>query len=83
MCLPFQETRAAGLFDAFIAVKGGGPSGQANAAKLAIARALYAARPSALPELEARELLFEDTRQSLSQEIGQKGARTKYRWVKR
>lgn len=83
ICLPFLETHSTGIFDVFITVKGGGTSGQAGAARLAIARALYAARPSCLAELETRDLLFEDTRQVISKEAGLEKARKKYRWVKR
>ena len=83
VCSAFLETKAAGLFDVFVAVKGGGPSGQAMASRLAIARALAEARPACVPELEARQLLFEDLRQKLPYIAGKVKSRKSYRWNKR
>ena len=69
---PFKLTKTAGLFDVFIAVKGGGISGQAVAARLAIARALVAACGATAPELS--ECLYEDPRQKISKMAGRNGA---------
>ena len=83
LLLPFQETKSAGLSDVFIAVAGGRPSGQADSSRLAIARCLARARPSCVPQLEARQLLFEDRRQHLPQRVGRTGANSQDHWSKR
>eukprot|EP00392_Amoebophrya_sp_AT5.2_P000879 g881.t1 len=81
--LPFTVTNSCGLFDAFLALKGGGTSGQAGAAKLAIARALAAARPGCVPLLDGRQLLHEDLRQKLPKDSSRPKARAGWRWSKR
>ncbi|KAL8445086.1 hypothetical protein Emed_005886 [Eimeria media] len=49
---PLYIAGAAGLFDVDLQVRGGGPSGQAAAARLAIGRALVAACNECQPQLE-------------------------------
>ncbi|KAL8450673.1 hypothetical protein Emag_003113 [Eimeria magna] len=49
---PLHIAGAAGLFDVDLEVRGGGPSGQAAAARLAIGRALVAACKDCQPQLE-------------------------------
>ncbi|CDJ43845.1 ribosomal protein S9 domain-containing protein, putative [Eimeria tenella] len=49
---PLLLAAAAGLFDVDIQVRGGGPSGQAGAARLAVARALVAACEDCQPALQ-------------------------------
>ena len=55
---PLQVAGAAGLFDVDIHVRGGGPSGQAGAARLAVARALVEACEDCQPELQEGMTLF-------------------------
>ena len=69
---PFQVTGMCGVFDVFINVKGGGISGQAVAARLAIARALVQACGATAPALE--ECLYEDPRQKVSKMAGRNAA---------
>lgn len=49
---PFVVARALGAFDVSIDVRGGGPTGQAMAARLAIGRALVEACPDCREDLE-------------------------------
>lgn len=60
---PFVVARALGAFDVSIDVRGGGPTGQAMAARLAIGRALVHACPDCKEDLEkgmlSRSWVFE------------------------
>ena len=69
---PFQVTGTAGVYDVFIKVTGGGISGQAVAARLAIARALVQACGATTPQLT--ECLYEDPRQKVSKMAGRNAA---------
>ena len=80
---PFEKTKSAGLFDVFIAVKGGGISGQAGAARLAIGRALVAVNPQCAVDLHDTLVLTEDTRQKTSKFPGKKGAYARHNWTLR
>jgi ribosomal protein S9 len=80
---PFEATRAAGLFDVYISVKGGGISGQAGAARLAIGRALVDACPDCEDDLKDSLVLFEDTRQKTSKFPGKRGAYARGNWTLR
>ena len=80
---PFEATGAAGLFDVFIHVKGGGISGQAGAARLAVGRALVAANPLCEDDLRDTLVLHEDTRQKTSKFPGKKGAYARRNWTLR
>lgn len=80
---PFEACGAAGLFDVYIAVKGGGISGQAGAARLAVGRALVDARAQCEDDLKDSLVLFEDTRQRTSKFPGKKGAYARWNWTLR
>jgi len=80
---PFEVTRAAGLFDVFIAVRGGGISGQAGAARLAIGRALVDACAECEDDLKDSLVLYEDTRQKTSKFPGKRGAYARGNWTLR
>jgi small subunit ribosomal protein S9 len=80
---PFLKTTSAGMFDVWIAVKGGGTSGQAGAARLAVGRALVDARPECEDELKDTLVLFEDTRQKTSKFPGKRGAYARSNWTLR
>ena len=64
-------------------VDGGGTTGQADAIKLAIARALCEINPDNRPVLKAEGLLTRDPRVVERKKPGQKKARKKFQWVKR
>ncbi|KAF4714056.1 hypothetical protein FOZ62_022920 [Perkinsus olseni] len=73
-----------GVYDVFIAVAGGGTSGQSGAIRLAIGRALLAANPACEEILEENCALFQDLRQTISKIPGHKGPRSRAtRWHKR
>src|SRR5690606_29527965 len=59
---PLKATNTAGRYDAVITVKGGGPSGQADAIKLGVARALLKVDPNLRPALKQAGHLRRDPR---------------------
>ena len=69
---PFKLTNTAGLFDVYLQVRGGGISGQAVAARLAIARALVHCCGATTPALA--DCLYEDPRQKISKMAGRNAA---------
>ena len=80
---PMEACKASGLFDVYIAVKGGGISGQAGAARLALGRALVSACSQCEEDLKDTLVLFEDTRQRTSKFAGKKGAYARHNWTLR
>jgi small subunit ribosomal protein S9 len=59
---PLKITGSAGRFDALITVEGGGPSGQADAIKLGVARALVVMDANLRPRLKQAGHLRRDAR---------------------
>ena len=80
---PLLATETADKFDILITTAGGGPSGQAGAAKLGIARALIEFNPELRKLLKAEGLLTRDARQKERKKYGQKGARARFQFSKR
>lgn len=80
---PFEACGAAGLFDVYIRVRGGGISGQAGAARLAIGRALVAACSEVESDFKDTLILHEDTRQKTSKFPGKPGAYARRNWTLR
>ncbi|MFN4226604.1 MAG: 30S ribosomal protein S9 [Candidatus Ratteibacteria bacterium] len=80
---PLIVTDLKGKFDFEIKAEGGGISGQADAIKLGIARALIKYDPSLTPKLKEYGLLTRDPRMKERKKYGQKGARKKFQWTKR
>jgi len=81
-----QPLKVANLEDKFnieVSVVGGGTTGQADAIKLAIARALCEFDIENRPALKAEGLLTRDPRVVERKKPGQKKARKKFQWVKR
>jgi small subunit ribosomal protein S9 len=70
-------------FDAKIAVVGGGMSGQADAVKLGISRALLASNQTLKSVLRQHGLLTVDARIKERKKYGQKAARRRFQFVKR
>jgi len=60
--LPLTTCDAAGKYDIQVNVDGGGTTGQADAIKLAIARALVEVDPEHKPALRAKGLMTRDSR---------------------
>jgi small subunit ribosomal protein S9 len=81
--LPLKTIEAAGKFDVVINATGGGVKGQAEAAKLGIARALLEVNPEFRPALKAAGLLHRDPRVVERKKPGKKKARRSYQFSKR
>jgi len=80
---PFSVLDLEGKFDVKVNVHGGGNTGQADAIKLAISRALCELDAENRPALKAEGLLTRDPRVVERKKPGQKKARKKFQWVKR
>lgn len=80
---PLVATNQLKAYDIFVNAKGGGPTGQAEAVKLGIARALRKADPSLEPMLREARLLTRDPRMVERKKYGQKGARKRFQFSKR
>ncbi|MFA6263344.1 MAG: 30S ribosomal protein S9 [Candidatus Babeliales bacterium] len=80
---PFKICGMEKNFDAKIAVVGGGMSGQADAVKLGISRALLASNQTLKSVLRQHGLLTVDARIKERKKYGQKAARRRFQFVKR
>ena len=80
---PFKTVEAADKFDVKINAGGGGLKGQAEAAKLGIARALLEVNPELRPALKAAGLLKRDPRSVERKKPGKKKARKSFQFSKR
>ena len=80
---PFTALELEGKFDVKVNVNGGGNTGQADAIKLAIARALCKLDEENRSALKVEGLLTRDSRVVERKKPGQKKARKKFQWVKR
>lgn len=76
-------TETADRFDVLINTKGGGVVGQANAARLGIARALVEFNAELRPRLKKLGFLTRDPRAHERKKYGQKGARKRFQFSKR
>ena len=81
--LPFIITETLGKYDLSVNVSGGGNTGQADAIKLAVSRALCEVNEEYRPLLKKEGLLTRDSRVVERKKTGQKKARKKFQWVKR
>jgi small subunit ribosomal protein S9 len=80
---PFNITDLKGKFDVKVNVNGGGTTGQAEAIRLAISRALCELEPENRVSLKPEGMLTRDARVVERKKPGQKKARKKFQWVKR
>jgi len=80
---PLKTIDGAGKFDIVINATGGGIKGQAEAAKLGIARALLEINPEYRPALKAAGLLKRDPRGVERKKFGKKKARRSFQFSKR
>ena len=80
---PFNVTDLVGKFDVKVNVTGGGTTGQAEAIRLAISRALCELDVEHRVTLKPEGLLTRDSRVVERKKPGQKKARKKFQWVKR
>jgi small subunit ribosomal protein S9 len=81
--LPMKTAELADKFDVIINASGGGMKGQAEAAKLGIARALLQVNAELRPALKAAGLLRRDPRSVERKKPGRKKARKSYQFSKR
>ena len=81
--LPLKTIEASDKYDVVINATGGGVKGQAEAAKLGIARALLEVNPEFRPQLKAAGLLHRDPRVVERKKPGRKKARRSYQFSKR
>lgn len=80
---PLVAAEATDKFDILITASGGGPNGQAGAAKLGIARALLEFNIELRGKLKELGLLTRDARKVERKKYGQKGARKRFQFSKR
>jgi len=80
---PFEVTNTKGQYDVKANLDGGGISGQAEALRLGIARALVKIDEENKPKLKAIGLLTRDPRMVERKKSGQKKARKKFQFSKR
>ena len=80
---PLKVTETAGTYDVFVNIKGGGTTGQAQAIRLGIARALIDLHPDFRPALKIEGLLTRDPRMVERKKYGQPKARKKFQFSKR
>jgi small subunit ribosomal protein S9 len=81
--LPMKTADLADKFDVIINASGGGMKGQAEAAKLGIARALLQVNAELRPALKAAGLLRRDPRSVERKKPGRKKARRSFQFSKR
>ncbi len=80
---PMNLLKLANKYDLNINVVGGGPSGQAGAIRLGIARALLKIDPNFKVELRAAGFLTRDSRKVERKKAGLAGARRRFQYSKR
>jgi small subunit ribosomal protein S9 len=80
---PFAITETTGKYDIQANLDGGGTTGQAEALRLAISRALVEIDPEYRPALKAKGLMKRDPRMVERKKFGQKKARKKFQFSKR
>ena len=80
---PFKLTDNIGKFDLSVNVHGGGITGQVEAIRLAISRALCVISDENRPLLKKEGLLTRDPRMVERKKFGQKKARKKFQFSKR
>jgi len=79
----FAATKTLGEYDVKINVKGGGVTGQAEAVRLAIARALVEVDANLKPMLKAEDLMTRNPKMVERKKPGQKKARKRFQFSKR
>jgi small subunit ribosomal protein S9 len=80
---PLLTAEAVDKFDVLILTNGGGPTGQAGAIRLGIARALVEFNAELRGKLKEAGLLTRDPRAHERKKYGQKGARKRFQFSKR
>jgi len=81
--LPLEVTDSAAAYDVVINVRGGGTTGQSDACRHGIARALLDVDTENRTALRANGLLTRDSRMAERKKYGQRGARRRFQFSKR
>lgn len=81
--VPMQIAKSTNTFDLSVNTHGGGPTGQAGAVRLAIARALLQTDANLRLPLKQEGLLTRDPRMKERKKSGQPGARKRFQFSKR
>ena len=79
----FEITQTEGKYDLYVNIDGGGYTGQAEALRMAIARALIKINPEWRKALKDKGLLRRDPRMVERKKPGQPGARRRFQFSKR
>jgi len=80
---PFKVTETSGQYDVFVNVKGGGTTGQAEAVRLGISRALININPDFRSKLKIEGFLTRDPRMVERKKYGRPKARKRFQFSKR
>ncbi|HQX98181.1 MAG TPA: 30S ribosomal protein S9 [Flavobacteriales bacterium] len=80
---PFKLTDTVGKYDVTVTVGGGGITGQVDAVRLGISRALVKIDADHKPKLKAEELMTRDPRSVERKKFGRKKARKRFQFSKR
>src|SRR5262245_43443589 len=80
---PLELTGQTSHFNVYANVYGGGLSGQADAIKLGITRALMKVNPALRPQLKSAGYRTRDPRVKERKKYGQRGARARFQFSKR
>jgi small subunit ribosomal protein S9 len=80
---PLELTETLGRYDIYITVRGGGLSGQADAIRHGITRALMKINASFRPALKKEGYVTRDPRIKERKKYGQRGARARFQFSKR
>jgi small subunit ribosomal protein S9 len=80
---PFKVTETMGNYDVLVNVNGGGTTGQAQAIRLGIARALTELNPDFRPTLKKEGFLTRDPRMVERKKYGRPKARKRFQFSKR
>ncbi|NDA06136.1 MAG: 30S ribosomal protein S9 [Flavobacteriia bacterium] len=80
---PFSMTETLGKYDVKVNVEGGGITGQAEAIRLGISRALVSINPDFRAVLKPDGLMTRDPRMVERKKFGQKKARKRFQFSKR
>lgn len=81
--LPLKLTDTLSAFDVVINVQGGGPKGQAEAVKMALARVLCDINAEFRPVLKKEGLMTRDSRSVERKKFGKRKARRSFQFSKR
>ena len=80
---PLVLTDTLGKYDIHVNVRGGGLTGQADAIRHGVSRALISLTPELRPILKKAHLLTRDSRVKERKKYGLRGARARYQYSKR